>query len=617
MENLITDFLDRGIIMVSDHEEGEFISNVFLREKKDGSFRMILNLKELNQFIPYNHFKMDNINSCVRLMKPSCYMASIDLKDAYFSMPVHHDYQKYLKFVWQGVLYKFTCMPQGLACAPRLFTKLLKPVYAYLRSKRHVVSGYLDDSFLEGDTFSRCADNVTTTVNLFDSLGFSPHLEKSITTPSQIIEHLGFLLNSIDMTVSIIKRKLVKLQALAATVTNNDFPTIREVACLIGFMVSCIPGVEFAELFYIQLEVEKSEALKKARGNFEAVMKLSDIALGDIQWWLSNAILSKRHINHGPIDLELATDASKQGWGASLDNLVTGGRWSLSESLLHINVLELKAVLLGLQSLCKEKKDCHIKILSDNTTAVSYLKKMGGTHSPQCNNIAREIWMWCISKGIWLTPAHIPGVDNVEADLASRVFNDKTEWQLDKSIFAHLVSIFGKPDIDMFASRLNYQIKPFVSWAPDPEAVAADAFTLNWDNKFMYIFPPFSIIPRILQKIEADRARALMIVPLWATQSWFPKLTRMLIQEPALLPQIPQLLTLPFQRETVHPLQGKLQLMGCLLSGQDSQGEAFRQELKKSCSNHGERGPKNNTKCTYKDGYPFVVDDIPIPCNQL
>ena len=98
---------------------------------------------------------------------------------------------------------------------------------------------------------------------------------------------------------------VVKLQALAATVTNNDFPTIRLVA---GFMVSCIPGVEFAELFYIQLEVEKSEALKKAEGNFEAVMKLIDIALGDIQWWLSNAILSKRHINHGHIKYDDVVD---------------------------------------------------------------------------------------------------------------------------------------------------------------------------------------------------------------------------------------------------------------------------------------------------------------------
>lgn len=96
---------------------------------------MILNLKDLNQFIPYHHFKMDNIYSCIRLMKPLCYMASIDLKDAYFSLPVHKNYQKYLKFVLQGVLYKFTCMPQDLACAPRLFTKLLKPVLSHLRSQ--------------------------------------------------------------------------------------------------------------------------------------------------------------------------------------------------------------------------------------------------------------------------------------------------------------------------------------------------------------------------------------------------------------------------------------------------------------------------------------------------
>ena len=108
----------------------------------------------------------------------------------------------------------------------RPFTKLLKPVYAYLRSKGLVASGYLDDSFLEGDTYKRCADNVTTTVNLFDSLGFSPHLEKSITTPSQIIEHLGFLLNSIDMTVSITKWKLQSVTKLVdrSGVNGNNPP---------------------------------------------------------------------------------------------------------------------------------------------------------------------------------------------------------------------------------------------------------------------------------------------------------------------------------------------------------------------------------------------------------
>ena len=69
-------------------------------------------------------------------------------------------------------------------------------------------------------------------------------------------------------------------------------------------------------------------------------------------------------------------------------------------------------------------------MLSDNTTAVSYLKNMGGSHSIPCNKIARDIWMWCKDREIWLTPGHIPGIENTEADLASRVLNDKQSGNL-------------------------------------------------------------------------------------------------------------------------------------------------------------------------------------------
>ena len=211
MDDRVNDYLKRGIIIPCCQEEGEFVSTVFLREKKNNTFRMILNLKELNQFIPYHHFKMDSIYHCIRLMKPSCYMASIDLQDAYFSIPIHEDHQKYLKFLWKGILYKFTCMPQGIACVPRLFTKLMKPVYSSLRSKALVSSGYLDDSFLEGDTKDSCLNNVQETYSLLNNLGFSPNDEKSVTMPTQIIEHLGFVLNSIDMTVTLTDDKMLKL----------------------------------------------------------------------------------------------------------------------------------------------------------------------------------------------------------------------------------------------------------------------------------------------------------------------------------------------------------------------------------------------------------------------
>ena len=110
----------------------------------------------------------------------------------------------------------------------------------------------------------------------------------------------------------------------------------------------------------------------------------------------------------------------------------------------------------------------------------------------------RQIWDWCIPRNIWLSISHIPGEINVIADRASRVFDDSTEWKLalNVHVFNRVVNILGTPTIDMFASRLNYQLTPCVSWLPDPQAMAIDAFTLDWTNHFLYVFPPFSILPQ-------------------------------------------------------------------------------------------------------------------------
>ena len=138
---------------------------------------------------------------------------------------------------------------------------------------------------------------------------------------------------------------------------------------------------------------------------------------------------------------------------------------------------------------------------------------MGGTHSKPCNKVAREIWLWCLKRKIWLTATHIPGIKNEPADRFSRKFRDRTEWQLNRSIFKLLVKRWGRPEIDLFASRHNYQLKPFVSWHADPDAFATDAMSLSWKHKFVYIFPPFSMLFRVLQKLQEDQSRALVIAP--------------------------------------------------------------------------------------------------------
>ena len=88
--------LEKNIIVESTHEEGEFLSAIFTRPKCSGGYRRILNLSKLNEFVEYHHFKMDTLEVAMKLIDPHCFMASIDLKDAYCSVPIHDDHQKYL-----------------------------------------------------------------------------------------------------------------------------------------------------------------------------------------------------------------------------------------------------------------------------------------------------------------------------------------------------------------------------------------------------------------------------------------------------------------------------------------------------------------------------------------
>jgi hypothetical protein len=169
----------------------------------------------------------------------------------------------------------------------------------------------------------------------------------------------------------------------------------------------------------------------------------------------------------------------------------------------HINVLELQAAYFALKSLCGQESELNIQIQLDNSTAVAYINNMGGTKSLKLNNLALEIWEWCyyITFGYQLCTL-CTGKTNVEADKQSRQFSDQHEWMLDKKQFQAIQNRYPLLEIDLFASCLNAQLPNYVAWQPDPECVAVNAFTISWKCKMFYAFPPFSLIPRCVQKIQ-------------------------------------------------------------------------------------------------------------------
>ena len=227
----------KGVIKISNHEKHEIISPIFIRPKPDGC-RLILNLKETNNHLDKIHFKMETLNSILKLIRPNCYMTSIDLKDAYYSVKIFEKHQKYLKFVFDGKLYKFVCLPNGLTSGPRKFTKIVKVPLSHLRKLDHTIAGYIDDMIEIEDSLEKSLKNAMECIQLFISLGFAIHLIKSVLKPTQRLLFIGFIINSVEMIVEITLEKSERVISLCTKLLDTKQHTMKFVAKVVGTIIS-------------------------------------------------------------------------------------------------------------------------------------------------------------------------------------------------------------------------------------------------------------------------------------------------------------------------------------------------------------------------------------------
>ena len=200
--------MNLGAIQISKNEKDQFISNLFLVKKKNGKFRPVINLRKLNKFVEYFHFKMETLQHVTELLKRDAYFTSIDLENAYFSIPISKNSRKYLKFIWNDVLYEFVCLPFGLSSAPRVFTKIMKPIFSYMRSQGISCFFYIDDSLNQDIDQETCMNNATMLLQMMEELGFYINFEKSALLPSRRILYFGFIIDSEQFKLFLPEEKL-------------------------------------------------------------------------------------------------------------------------------------------------------------------------------------------------------------------------------------------------------------------------------------------------------------------------------------------------------------------------------------------------------------------------
>ena len=151
-------------------EKGVYILPIFVRPKNDGTCQFILKLKKLNKKMTYVDFNMEALESVLNHITPGCYLASTDPKDAYYSIPIFPNHEKYLKFVWKRQLYQFLFLSIGLCSGPRKCTKLAKPPVTVLGRECHVIATYIDGLINVGYAYDEYRNSFSASVNLFESL---------------------------------------------------------------------------------------------------------------------------------------------------------------------------------------------------------------------------------------------------------------------------------------------------------------------------------------------------------------------------------------------------------------------------------------------------------------
>ena len=522
---IVKNWEERGILTRSHIPPVVFFSRMFHVKKKNGKFRPILDLSALNRYIATPSFKMETLVKILGTISQVMWATSLDVTDAFLSIPIHSSFQMYFCFILDGVVYMFLRMPFGLTTAPWAFSRAMRPIKVFLREREVSISSFLDDFFVLAVTSAQAALHTTWTIKLMQWLGLKINFEKSQLTPLQEIEHLGVLLDLRRLTLALPLDKVERLLLVCQISVNNLFISRRELESLVGLLNFAHPLIALGRLHLTRVITWMNSHTSPVTRDLPVAV---DAPFREaLRPFLSRQLL-ETPVSFRPLvpSLDVFTDASGVAWCGIVGPYLIRDYWTVADLSNSINWREMKAIYNTLV-FCRECLTGQtLRIHTDNMVSFFCLKRMGSIHSPELNSLIRRFLFFCQDYRISIVPVHIKGALNVLADAGSRDGPISTEWCLDPDSFAWIFQQYRlSPQVDLFATRENFRFENYVSPCPDSGALFQDAFALDWNLHFrcVYLFPPPAAMDLLINKICYFRGTGILIAP-FVSAPWLPKL---------------------------------------------------------------------------------------------
>ena len=188
--------LAKGALEIARDPGPGFYSHFFLVEKATGGWRPVIDLSHLNDFVQLTPFKMETVTSVLLSVREGDFLASLDLKDAYFQIPIHGSSRKLLRFMSEGTVYQFKALCFGLSAAPQVFTRVFAAVSAWAHSRGIRLLRYLDDWLVLSSSEKKAKQSVQALLSICHTLGIVINEKKSDLVPSQAAKYLGMTIDT-------------------------------------------------------------------------------------------------------------------------------------------------------------------------------------------------------------------------------------------------------------------------------------------------------------------------------------------------------------------------------------------------------------------------------------
>ena len=378
LSSSILDLLAKNAIEeVNKQDSLGFYSRLFLVPKPGNRWRPVIDLSSLNQYLTVSKFKMETPESIRTSLRQGEWVTSIDLSDAYLHIPIHPQSRKFLRFHHKETSYQFTSLPFGLATAPLVFTSLVKEVKLLALKQDIRLHQYLDDWLIRASSQDEAQKHTVKLLSLIQSLGFIVNLQKSELNPQQRFDFIGYRFLLDQGLVRPTSDRWNKIQISFNRISKKSVISARTLMSTIGLLASTEKTVKLG-----RIRMRPFQWHLKTHWRFPMPLNTPIPWTQKMKqhgtWWLNpQNVLSGEYLHPRDHDILIFTDASNAGWGAHLNHDSVGGIWSQVEKQLHINVLELKAVILALRHFSPQCNKKQVLVASDNTTVVAHISKRG------------------------------------------------------------------------------------------------------------------------------------------------------------------------------------------------------------------------------------------------